>query len=110
MPTPGPAIWFKERAGIAPTAAAVQKIRAPRTGLLFHGVDRISRRVRTCPTCGREGLPKDENAWAPFCSQRCKLIDLGKWLGEAYRVPVAPPPEDEQQPRDPTSHEENEEA
>lgn len=25
----------------------------------------------------------------PFCGERCKLIDLGRWLGEAYRVPVA---------------------
>jgi endogenous inhibitor of DNA gyrase (YacG/DUF329 family) len=28
-------------------------------------------------------------AWRPFCSERCKLADLGRWLGEEYRVPVA---------------------
>jgi len=27
-------------------------------------------------------------AWRPFCSERCKLADLGRWLGEEYRVPV----------------------
>ena len=27
------------------------------------------------------------NPWRPFCSERCKLIDLSKWLGEEYRVP-----------------------
>ena len=38
-----------------------------------------------CPICGK---PSDLNAppIGPFCSQRCKLLDLGKWLGEDYRV------------------------
>ena len=37
-----------------------------------------------CPTCGREN---DFNAdpLGPFCSSRCKLIDLGKWFNEEYR-------------------------
>jgi uncharacterized protein len=44
------------------------------------------------------------NPFLPFCSERCKLIDLGRWLGEKYSVPVAdpdkrdeslPPPEDD---------------
>lgn len=26
--------------------------------------------------------------WRPFCSERCKLIDLGAWAAESYRVPV----------------------
>jgi len=29
------------------------------------------------------------NTWRPFCSERCKLIDLGGWAAEKYRVPVA---------------------
>jgi len=29
-----------------------------------------------------------ENVWRPFCSERCKLIDLGAWASERYRVPV----------------------
>ena len=38
-----------------------------------------------CPICGK---PADLNAppAGPFCSERCKLIDLGKWLGEDYRI------------------------
>ena len=38
-----------------------------------------------CPICGREN---DFNAdpLGPFCSRRCKLIDLGKWFGEEYRI------------------------
>ena len=35
------------------------------------------------------------NAWRPFCSERCKLIDLGAWATERYRVPVV---EDKDQP------------
>ena len=37
-----------------------------------------------CPICGK---PADFNTPAsPFCSARCKMIDLGKWLGEDYRI------------------------
>jgi endogenous inhibitor of DNA gyrase (YacG/DUF329 family) len=55
-------------------------------------------RVR-CPVCDRkmEGQGRAEWPDFPFCSARCRLIDLGRWLGEAYRlVPEAagePPPE-----------------
>jgi uncharacterized protein len=38
-------------------------------------------------------------AWRPFCSERCKLADLGRWLSESYRVPEHPP--DEESPPDP---------
>ena len=31
------------------------------------------------------------NAAYPFCSERCRLVDLGKWLGEEYRVPAEEP-------------------
>jgi len=34
-----------------------------------------------------------ENPWRPFCSERCKLIDLGAWASESYRVPDATPPD-----------------
>ena len=39
-----------------------------------------------CPCCSKpvEWLP--ENAWRPFCSERCKKIDLGAWANEEYRV------------------------
>jgi len=39
-----------------------------------------------CPRCGAPALFAPENAWRPFCSERCKLIDLGKWANEEYRV------------------------
>jgi hypothetical protein len=34
-------------------------------------------------------------AWRPFCSERCKLADLGRWLSEDYRVPDEEPPAEE---------------
>jgi len=40
-----------------------------------------------CPICGKEAAPRSKNASLPFCSPRCKQIDLGKWLNEAYRIP-----------------------
>ncbi|HUI24734.1 MAG TPA: DNA gyrase inhibitor YacG [Candidatus Kryptonia bacterium] len=44
-------------------------------------------RVR-CPTC------RNECAWVgnphrPFCSERCRLLDLSNWIGERYRIPGA---------------------
>ena len=39
----------------------------------------------TCPICGKENEYFAEPL-GPFCSARCKMIDLGKWLGEEYKV------------------------
>ena len=41
-----------------------------------------------CPQCGGESLWSADNKYRPFCSERCKLIDLGAWASESYRVPV----------------------
>jgi endogenous inhibitor of DNA gyrase (YacG/DUF329 family) len=38
-----------------------------------------------CPTCHRES-PWENNPHRPFCSDRCKLIDLGAWAEEKYRI------------------------
>lgn len=43
-----------------------------------------------CPICGAEVTPRSANKAFPFCSARCKSIDLGKWLNEDYRVPATP--------------------
>jgi endogenous inhibitor of DNA gyrase (YacG/DUF329 family) len=45
-------------------------------------------RVVSCPTCDRQVLWTQDSVWRPFCSERCKLIDLGAWATEQYRVPV----------------------
>lgn len=44
-------------------------------------------RVVTCPTCCKDLEWRAESAWRPFCSERCKMIDLGEWANEKYRVP-----------------------
>jgi endogenous inhibitor of DNA gyrase (YacG/DUF329 family) len=41
-----------------------------------------------CPTCGRPAVYNLSNPARPFCSERCKLIDLGAWADERYRVPT----------------------
>jgi endogenous inhibitor of DNA gyrase (YacG/DUF329 family) len=52
-----------------------------------------------CPSCRAEVKARDdENPAFPFCSSRCKAIDLGKWFIGAYRVPGPPAPA-EQPPR-----------
>ena len=45
-----------------------------------------------CPSCGKE-VDSKENPHRPFCSERCKLIDLGRWVNEEYRVPGREVPE-----------------
>jgi hypothetical protein len=45
-------------------------------------------RIVACPTCGKSVFWTPESIWRPFCSERCKLIDLGAWATERYRVPV----------------------
>lgn len=45
--------------------------------------------VVTCPQCGKEVAWSSENPHRPFCSERCRLIDLGQWATESYRIPQA---------------------
>jgi endogenous inhibitor of DNA gyrase (YacG/DUF329 family) len=46
-------------------------------------------KTRPCPICGK----KPEPSFSPFCSARCKTIDLGRWLDGRYGVPSDEPPE-----------------
>lgn len=39
-----------------------------------------------CPNCGKKNTWHSENKFRPFCSDRCKLIDLGDWADEKHRV------------------------
>jgi len=45
-----------------------------------------------CPYCGKETVYSPENPYRPFCSERCRLIDLGQWANETYRVPTTSTP------------------
>jgi endogenous inhibitor of DNA gyrase (YacG/DUF329 family) len=48
-----------------------------------------SRQV-ACPTCGRAVIWGAQSPYRPFCSERCRQIDLGAWANGEYRVPAAP--------------------
>lgn len=43
-------------------------------------------RMVNCPRCGTASPWSKANAYRPFCSERCKLIDLGQWATEGYRI------------------------
>jgi len=44
-------------------------------------------KIVACPRCGAQTPYSPQNNWRPFCSERCKMIDLGKWAAEEYRAP-----------------------
>jgi hypothetical protein len=44
----------------------------------------------TCPVCGARVPWSASSPYRPFCSERCKLIDLGQWASEGYRIPQSP--------------------
>ncbi len=46
----------------------------------------------SCPTCGKRFL-FSETKTPPFCSERCQLIDLGRWLNEEVSLPVESEPD-----------------
>ena len=52
--------------------------------------------ILRCPTCGKE-FDSQQTEALPFCSQRCRLIDLGRWFAEEQTLPQAPV-DDEEEP------------
>ena len=58
-----------------------------------------------CPTCKAPVTWDDSFPERPFCSHRCRLIDLGAWANEEYRVPAEnASPDDLDQGGDTTTH------
>lgn len=47
-----------------------------------------------CPTCKKEQPWSSDNQFRPFCSERCKMIDLGAWAAEDYQIAADPNTED----------------
>ncbi len=43
-------------------------------------------RVVQCPQCSADVAWQEEQKWRPFCSERCKLIDLGEWASEGHKI------------------------
>lgn len=40
----------------------------------------------SCPTCRKKVKWTEQEQWRPFCSERCRLIDLGEWASEERRI------------------------
>jgi endogenous inhibitor of DNA gyrase (YacG/DUF329 family) len=51
-------------------------------------------RILTCPTCGKRVKWTPSNPSRPFCSERCKLIDLGAWADGSNAIPGDPAEDD----------------
>jgi endogenous inhibitor of DNA gyrase (YacG/DUF329 family) len=43
-------------------------------------------KIVKCPTCGKDVKWEISSKWRPFCSERCRLIDLGEWANESHRI------------------------
>ncbi|MEM8865239.1 MAG: DNA gyrase inhibitor YacG [Planctomycetota bacterium] len=50
-----------------------------------------------CPTCEKTFDPKTSEAM-PFCCERCRTIDLGRWLDEEHSLPHVPDPDADEEP------------
>lgn len=50
--------------------------------------------IVSCPQCGTDVEWTPANRFRPFCSERCKQIDLGAWAAGDYAIPVATDPLD----------------
>jgi uncharacterized protein len=55
----------------------------------------IKPKIVTCPACGGESVYSTDNVYRPFCSARCKGIDLGAWASESFRMLTDAPPDDQ---------------
>lgn len=51
-------------------------------------------RIVRCPSCEGDSVYAPTNPYRPFCSERCRSIDLGAWASESFRVPDETPPDD----------------
>jgi endogenous inhibitor of DNA gyrase (YacG/DUF329 family) len=48
-------------------------------------------RAKPCPICGKPSV----EASRPFCGERCRDVDLNRWLSGSYAIPAAPEPDDD---------------
>jgi endogenous inhibitor of DNA gyrase (YacG/DUF329 family) len=58
-------------------------------------------RIVRCPSCGGDSVYAPSNPYRPFCSARCKGIDLGAWASESFRVAGDTPPDEVPDPGTP---------
>lgn len=67
------------------------------------GAGTARERFVRCPTCGQRARYAADNPWRPFCSERCRSVDLGAWADQAYRVPASVVDAEAADPADPAS-------
>jgi endogenous inhibitor of DNA gyrase (YacG/DUF329 family) len=49
--------------------------------------------MKHCPVCKKQAIERYKNESFPFCSERCRMIDLGDWLIENHKIPSVTPDE-----------------
>jgi uncharacterized protein len=76
-------------------AGTIDEACSPVVEIAIESPDERAHRSRgvTCPTCGTRH-PWNGNPHRPFCSLTCRLIDLGRWLDERYRIDATTPSSD----------------
>jgi endogenous inhibitor of DNA gyrase (YacG/DUF329 family) len=76
----------------APSARMMSRLRYnrvdPRATPCARRLTMSTPRSVRCPTCSKPVAWVAESRWRPFCSERCKLIDLGAWANGSYRIPA----------------------
>jgi endogenous inhibitor of DNA gyrase (YacG/DUF329 family) len=55
-------------------------------------------KIVKCPTCKKNVEWTEHSSFRPFCSERCRLIDLGDWASEKHAIPAEPIPTTEESP------------
>lgn len=60
-----------------------------------HDPPSLPEKIVVCPACGGASLYSLRNRFRPFCSERCKNLDLGAWASERFRMPAEAPPDDQ---------------
>lgn len=78
----------------AASSSATSPAGSYRTTMVQPSQTETSARLVTCPACGGESIYSPANAYRPFCSERCKQVDLGAWASESFRMPAEAPPMD----------------
>ncbi len=66
----------------------------PLTSLCALDMEALKPRIVVCPGCGGDSVYSSANAFRPFCSERCKGIDLGAWASESFKVAADAPLDD----------------
>ncbi len=58
--------------------------------ILMSSTDNAKQMIVSCPTCQGQVVWDSLQKYRPFCSERCKLIDLGEWAADEKRIPGEP--------------------